>query len=140
MLLVSVLLPCEISTTAILSLVMYFFAALGVQLYGGLITRDPSNPLSWLLLENGTDFTENEYWANNFNDMISAMNVLFNLLVCSLLDRVLSFLSDSHDLALVRRSSTTGQVLSAERLLLNCSKCFMTHIVLLRFPCVWFFP
>ena len=58
---------------------MYFFAVLGVQLYGGYITRDPSNPLSSLVL--GTDFSDNNYWANNFNDMVSAMNVLFNLLV-----------------------------------------------------------
>jgi two pore calcium channel protein, plant len=58
---------------------MYFFAVLGVELYGGMVTRDPSNPLSFLLLNN--DFSENDYWANNFNDVISACNVLFNLLV-----------------------------------------------------------
>lgn len=73
------ILPDAVPVIAILFIIMYFFAAVGVQLYGGLITRDPSNRLSWLLL--GTDFADNEYWANNFNDMISAMNVLFNLLV-----------------------------------------------------------
>jgi len=44
------------------------------------ITRDPQNPLSSTLLEAG-DFVDNNYWANNFNDMFSGMNVLFNLLV-----------------------------------------------------------
>ena len=90
---------------------MYGFASLGTALYGGskllrnmfilgltassssfsphrfsmfviwkVITRDPTNPLSTVLL-GATDFVDNEYWANNFNDMISGMNVLFNLLV-----------------------------------------------------------
>eukprot|EP00547_Thalassionema_nitzschioides_P003031 CAMPEP_0194206606 /NCGR_PEP_ID=MMETSP0156-20130528/5581_1 /TAXON_ID=33649 /ORGANISM="Thalassionema nitzschioides, Strain L26-B" /LENGTH=818 /DNA_ID=CAMNT_0038933165 /DNA_START=52 /DNA_END=2508 /DNA_ORIENTATION=- len=59
--------------------VCYFFAALGVQLFGGMITRDPADARSFLLL--GTEFAEHEYWANNFNDMLSAMNVIFNLLV-----------------------------------------------------------
>jgi len=63
----------------LLFIIMYIFAALGVQLFGGWITRDPSNPKSSLLL--GTDFAAAAYWANNFNDMISGMNVLFNLLV-----------------------------------------------------------
>lgn len=44
------------------------------------ITRDPANPLSYTLLE-AEDFVDNKYWANNFNDMFSGMNVLFNLLV-----------------------------------------------------------
>jgi two pore calcium channel protein len=73
------ILPDAAPVVLILFLVMYFFSALGVQLYGGYITRDPSNPLSSLVL--GTDFSNNEYWANNFNDMVGAMNVLFNLLV-----------------------------------------------------------
>lgn len=45
-----------------------------------MITRDPANPLSFVLLE-ADDFVGNNYWANNFNDMMSGMNVLFNLLV-----------------------------------------------------------
>jgi hypothetical protein len=52
---------------------------MGMQLYGGMITRDPANPLSYLVLD--TDFSDNEYWGNNFNDMVSSMNTLFNLLV-----------------------------------------------------------
>lgn len=39
----------------------------------GMITRDPRNPLSLLLLE--SEFADSEYWANNFNDMFSGMNV-----------------------------------------------------------------
>lgn len=33
-----------------------------------------------MLLE-ADDFVDNDYWANNFNDMFSGVNVLFNLLV-----------------------------------------------------------
>jgi two pore calcium channel protein len=80
---------------------MYLFAAIGTLLYGGLITRgkkvaankeilktfllttftfaDPNNPLSTVLLD--TEFAESDYWGNNFNDMMSGMNVLFNLLI-----------------------------------------------------------
>ena len=59
--------------------VMYIFSAIGVYFFGGLITRDPKNRLSYLLQE--TSFADNYYWANNFNDLISGINVSFNLLV-----------------------------------------------------------
>jgi two pore calcium channel protein len=71
--------PAAIHVFTVLLFLMYGFAALGMILYGGLITRDPSNPLSMAIL--GNDFSDNDYWANNFNDMMSGMNVLFNLLV-----------------------------------------------------------
>jgi len=58
---------------------MYIFSAVGVYLYGGMLSRDPLNPSSILL--NQTSYAESEYWANNFNDMLSGMNVIFNLLV-----------------------------------------------------------
>lgn len=74
------ILPALKGVFAILLFVVYFFASLGVFLYGGLITRDPENPLSFALLE-ADDFVDNGYWANNFNDMMSGVNVLFNLLV-----------------------------------------------------------
>jgi two pore calcium channel protein, plant len=75
----SEILPAASNVLLILFLLLYFFSVLGVHLYGGLITRDPANPLSYLVLN--TDFSNNDYWANNFNDAISGMNVLFNLLV-----------------------------------------------------------
>ena len=75
----AVILPAATSVFMVLFVVLYFFAALGMLLYGGMITRDPDNPLSHLLLH--TDFSDSEYWANNFNDVISGINVLFNLLV-----------------------------------------------------------
>lgn len=28
-----------------------------------------------------SEFADNEYWGNNFNDIMSGMNVLFNLLI-----------------------------------------------------------
>jgi two pore calcium channel protein len=73
------ILPEAASVMLVLFFVMYLFAALGMQLYGGLVTRDPDNHLAYLILN--TDFSANAYWANNFNDMFSGMNVLFNLLV-----------------------------------------------------------
>eukprot|EP00934_Nitzschia_sp_Nitz4_P005854 Nitzschia sp. Nitz4//scaffold205_size38804//23986//26605//NITZ4_007646-RA/size38804-processed-gene-0.7-mRNA-1//1//CDS//3329541519//5844//frame0 len=75
----SEILPGASEILLLLFFLMYWFAALGVVLYGGLITRDPANPLSEALL--GNDFSDNDYWANNFNDLMSGMNVLFNLLV-----------------------------------------------------------
>ena len=59
--------------------IAYFFAGLGVQCFGGWITRDPNNPSTKILEQ--SSFGVNHYWANNFNDMVGAMNVLFNLLV-----------------------------------------------------------
>jgi len=73
------IIPAAKRIVAFLFCIMYGFSALGMALYGGIITRDPSNPLSSKLL--GTEFANSEYWANNFNDMFSGMNVLFNLLV-----------------------------------------------------------
>jgi len=73
------ILPAARSVVLMLFFLMYLFSVVGMHLYGGLITRDPDNLLSYSLL--GTDFSDNEYWANNFNDVISGMNVLFNLLV-----------------------------------------------------------
>jgi two pore calcium channel protein, plant len=73
------ILPLAANVLLLLFCIMYMFAALGMHLFGGMISRDPSNPLSYLVLN--TDFSDNDYWANNFNDMISSLNVLFNLLV-----------------------------------------------------------
>jgi Ion transport protein len=73
------ILPQAMSVLLILFFLLYMFAVIGTHLYGGMITRDPHNPLSPLLM--GTDFSDSDYWGNNFNDMLSAMNVLFNLLV-----------------------------------------------------------
>jgi len=58
---------------------MYAFSAIGMYAFGGMISRDPNNPLSNKLY--GTDFAENHYWGNNFNCMLSGMNVCFDLLV-----------------------------------------------------------
>jgi len=63
----------------LLMVIMYVFSAIGMQCFGGLVTRDPNNQISYRLKD--TDFADNEYWGNSFNDMLSGMNVLFNLLV-----------------------------------------------------------
>ena len=67
------ILPAAASVALVLFFLLYFFATLGVQLYGGMVSRDPENPLSYLILD--TDFSDNDYWANNFNDMFSAVFV-----------------------------------------------------------------
>jgi len=63
----------------LLFVVMYVYGALGMDFFGGCITRDPDNALSALL--EGTDFADSEYWGNSFNDMMSSYNVLYNLLI-----------------------------------------------------------
>ncbi|KAL3780686.1 hypothetical protein ACHAWO_009393 [Cyclotella atomus] len=74
------IIPAATSVFSVLLFISYFFSWLGMLLFGGLITRDPLDPISYELLE-AQDFVSNGYWANNFNDMFSGMNVLFNLLV-----------------------------------------------------------
>ena len=73
------ILPAARDVCLLLFLLMFLFSSIGMSLFGGLISRDPMSKLSYLIL--GTEFAESEYWGNNFNDMLSAMNVLFNLLV-----------------------------------------------------------
>jgi two pore calcium channel protein len=63
------ILPAALNVLLLLFFLMYWFAALGMLLYGGMITRDPNNPLSSAIL--GNDFSDNDYWGNNFNDMVS---------------------------------------------------------------------
>jgi hypothetical protein len=73
------IIPAATSVFVMLGFTAYFFASLGMLLFGGIITRDPSNPTSELL--EATSFMESRYWANNFNDMFSSLNVLFNFMV-----------------------------------------------------------
>jgi len=65
------ILPAAQDVILLLFFLMYCFAALGMILYGGMITRDPLNPLSHAIL--GNAFSDNDYWANNFNDMVSSL-------------------------------------------------------------------
>lgn len=73
------LIPRGIRVAKLLFSFMYLFSAFALQRYGGLITRDPSNSIAFTL--EGTGFAGAGYWANSFNDMMSGMNVMFNLLV-----------------------------------------------------------
>eukprot|EP01049_Picozoa_sp_SAG25_P011506 SAG25_NODE_1417_length_3079_cov_3.434083_2_plen_430_part_00 len=63
---------------------MYLAGVIGVQLFGGAITR--ANPALWLNSTNpdGVAFATAGgmgYWANNFNDLPSAIVTLFELMV-----------------------------------------------------------
>lgn len=62
-----------------LFVIIYTFSAFGMAFFGGFVTRDPSNPFSYRL--EGSDFAEGQYWPNNFNDMMSSVIVLFNLML-----------------------------------------------------------
>jgi Ion transport protein. len=73
------ILPAASRVALLLFCVIYTWSWIGMHFFGGLITRDPNNPTSYLL--EGTDFADAFYWANNFNDMLSGANVCFNLLV-----------------------------------------------------------
>lgn len=72
-------LPAARRIAALLFCIVYTFSAIGMILFGGRITRDPDNPLSYQF--EGTAFAHNLYWSNNFNDLLSGINVCFNLLV-----------------------------------------------------------
>jgi hypothetical protein len=73
------ILPAASRVALLLFCVIYTWSWIGMYFFGGLITRDPNNPTSYLL--EGTEFADAFYWANNFNDMLSGANVCFNLLV-----------------------------------------------------------
>ncbi|OQR85014.1 Two-pore ion channel [Achlya hypogyna] len=70
------LLPFGKHVVVFLSAFMYFFAALGMHLFGGLISQErlqttcPDSP-----------FTRSHYAPNNFNDMASGCVLLFELLI-----------------------------------------------------------
>jgi len=74
------IIPAAASVFAVLLFIAYSFASVGMIIFGGLISRDPNN-LHYNSLMEADDFVDNKYWANNFNDMFSGMNVLFNMLV-----------------------------------------------------------
>ena len=58
---------------------LYFFSALGLQLYGGKINRDPTQP-EFAILAN-TTFASADYFDNNFNDLASGFVTCFELLL-----------------------------------------------------------
>ncbi len=59
--------------------IVYTFSWIGMMAFGGRLNRDPDSKYSSLL--DGTDFAGSFYWANNFNDLLSGVNVCYNLLV-----------------------------------------------------------
>ena len=43
---------------------------------------------NWFLQLEGTTYADCFYWGNNFNDLLSGMNVAFNLLVVNVRDTI----------------------------------------------------
>jgi len=74
------IIPAATGVFLVLLFITYSFALAGMALFGGVISRDPNN-LHYESLMDASDFVDNNYWANNFNDMFSGVNVLFNMLV-----------------------------------------------------------
>ncbi|KAG9412450.1 hypothetical protein AC1031_015362 [Aphanomyces cochlioides] len=70
------LLPFGKNLIVIMFCAMYIFALLGNQLFGGLISPAIMNSRF-----NSSGYTENDYMANNFNDMASGMVTLFELII-----------------------------------------------------------
>ena len=62
-----------------LFVLLFFFSALGVELYGGRINLDPQRP-EFAKLAN-TTYAANGYFANNFNDLFSGAVTCFELLL-----------------------------------------------------------
>ena len=60
--------------------ISFVFAAAGVEMFGGLVNKDPDSPYSALLTDDSS-FVAAGYYPNNFNDLTSAMVVLFEQLV-----------------------------------------------------------
>ena len=63
----------------LLFVLLYVFAALGVELYGGRINLDPNSPELALLMN--TTYVASGYYANNFNDLASGFVTCFELLL-----------------------------------------------------------
>ncbi len=73
------ILPSMATYGAVLFIIMYAFAVIGMELFNGRIFRDKPN-CGNVLLENSA-FVDNGYCPNNFNDLKSAFLVLFEALV-----------------------------------------------------------
>jgi len=68
------LLPTYLQLAALLFLVFYIFATVGVQVFGGLIFESNKSLV-------GSDFANGDYWALNFNDFPSGLMTLFVVMV-----------------------------------------------------------
>ncbi|RHY32302.1 hypothetical protein DYB32_002669 [Aphanomyces invadans] len=70
------LLPFAKNLIVIMFCAMYIFALLGMQCFGGLIS-----PVVMTARFNTSAYTQDDYMANNFNDMASGIVTLFELIV-----------------------------------------------------------
>jgi two pore calcium channel protein len=73
------LLPSAGRLLRLLFCIFFLYSVLGMQIFGGLITTNPTDPNFAKL--NSTAYGSSNYYANNFNDMYSGFVVLFELLV-----------------------------------------------------------
>lgn len=67
--------PAAATNFTTLFCILYIFAALGMHVWGGRITRDPTNPDYAKVIN--TAFAKSDYWDQNFNDLVSGMAALF---------------------------------------------------------------
>lgn len=74
------ILPAATALLLLMFVLLFTFASLGMQLFGGKINKDPASPFS-TALQAADDFVSDNYYANNFNDLTSGFVTLFELLV-----------------------------------------------------------
>lgn len=73
------LIPPAVDVLAVVALICYAFAVLGVFLFGGLINDDPTDPHYEAVAK--SSYGQADYKVNNFNDIGMGMVTLFELLV-----------------------------------------------------------
>ena len=65
--------PVVARVASVLFCTLFVFAALGVDVFGGKISTDPASEYFQRL--EGSDYADNKYYANNFNDLSSRCGV-----------------------------------------------------------------
>ena len=75
------ILPSMATYLAILLVFYYFFAMIGMEIFGGLIKFDPNNINNCgSTLPQTSDFARDGYCKNNFNDLYASLVTLFELM------------------------------------------------------------
>lgn len=92
----SVLIPASFPLFTLFALSLYVFAAIGTELFGGLIYE--GNPkLNPDLYPSVDPFNAANYWALNFNDMASGWFTLFSSVVVGYLTEIAAAISSTSD-------------------------------------------
>lgn len=90
----SMLIPASVPLFSFFFLTLYFFAAAGVELFGGLIyASNPAlDPSQHPLVD---AYVSNDYWALNFNDVASGWYTLFSAVIVGYLTEIAEAISSA---------------------------------------------